>query len=898
MKINSCYITNAASLNCVNTKKFAKTNAITPTIAPSLDKSRPTSVLLSFTSNAGKNLSQTASISSEYQGTLNTVYKVGGEGNVAGEAAVALQEHGKMDFRTFVPYYSPENSYPDGNMGFIKIKRPLYADKAKKERVMWSKPKFENGKPVMNGAVQATEQIPAYTFESVPIHYKLKEGEQFVIHEPVQEGKEWMTGYQVLKETGISGTVKGISEDLVGAVSIPYKMFAIENTGTQVKGKPFVYVIHTPELAVYPKAYGGAAYAGKMFDDYMYAIFSRASVDAIEQMNTPEFGNFNPGNFWLHDRQAFPAMAEIADRSSANNPYWTGIKAHASYHNPGRDYQGHYVNPIDFFRITGTDKDLAELKKNPADYEFVKEINDKISYVRSLGQGKFAPEEILTSEELEKLKQIFDPLYGDFKDEFGEYNLCKIPVVGVRKNPFNFSAGTVSRTYGKEMKNHNTKEIAYGLTSDFASIPTVDIVNGSSAKNLHLDTIGMFGSNNGFTDTVKAGFTPLTEEIIGDTDKLFAAKQANKKWLLDTIGANSKDNETLANLFFSKGQIKSKATVLGSLSSYKDGDVLFIGWGRPDTQKGFPTTLEGFLDYFKNPNVPASTKEHAKVLLGAGPWPEDAADWKVIQKQMQEIQELDGGRYKNNVCYLNGFFSNRIVACADYSNITSRYEPCGITPLESYAGGTPVISNNTGGSPDFIQPIVKGKPVTNETGFLTKNAYLVNPEVIGAKEGITGTELDAARRIALGKENSECIEEAMELFTKRPDDYKKLMMNAVNSKTDWHENIKFNQGKSALELYKEKVWGIDKDNVELAGQKRNSQALNSLKGKIQHKLLSFTSSDEIKNAAETVQKNGIFTRIRRVFSTNMNKGFGTLFVGLLGFAAIMYGLKRVIQKAK
>ena len=798
-------------------------------------------IFLSFTSNPSKNMAQVASIAPEYQGILNPVYKLGGLGNVAGEASIAFSENGGMDFRSFIPYYAPDNK-----SGGIKVRTPLMKDGIQEQ---WSIPKMAGNVPLMKDGEPVLEQIPAYTFKSVPIDYVLQEGEAFVIHEPISKTKPWNTDYEILEDIGIKGTVESVSDNLEDMVETPYKVFKVRGTEAGKPGNPPVYIVHTPELAKFPKAYGGAvgAYGGGTFEDAHYGIFSKAAIDAMPKLNDEKFGDFNPGNFWLHDRQAFPSLVEISEKSANGDEYWRGIKAHSSFHNPGRNYQGHYKNPIDFMRIIGSKEDLAELQKNEADYTFVKTMIKKIEDVRKEGK-KFSPEDILSKEELQKLNEIFKPLYGGFVDETGEYNLCKIPVAGVRKNPYNFSAGTVSTTFGKEMKNHNTTEIAYGLTTDFASIPTVDIVNGSASKSMSLGVIGNFGAKgNGFTDEVKQGFTPLTQEVKSSSDLLFAAKQSNKKWLIDTISSHAEKGE-LQELFFNKDAIEKGSTVLGELSPYKDKDVLFVGWGRPDPQKGFPTTLEGILSYFKNDSVNPETKEHAKFLIGAGPWGKDAPDWKTIQEQIKEVQELDSGRYKGNVCYINGFFSNRVVACADYANITSRYEPCGITPLEAYAGGTPVISNKTGGSPDFIIPFKQGQEITNETGFLTKNAYLVNPEVIGAQKGLEGAALDSARRIALGKENAQCIEQAVDLIQQHPEDYKKMMTNAVTSKIDWHENITFNGGKSAIERYKEAAWAIGSDNKVLAGEERNMQPLANLKGHI-------NIIEKIKNVVQDTQEN-------------------------------------------
>ena len=864
MKVDFRLHTSSAVKNCAAAKKVQAQETIPKT------SMNNTGMFLSFTANPLKNTSQVASIAPEYQGILNSVYKLGGLGNVAGEASLAFSDSGKMDFRTFVPYYAPENT-----SGGIKVKTPLIEEG---KPVIWDVPRVANGTPIMQDGKPVIDKVPAYEFKSVPMDYALQEGENFVIHEPVNKFAPWKTGYKILEETGITGSVESVNDDLSGMKKTSYKVFSIQGTGINKAGSPPVYIVHTPQLAKFPRAYGGvSAYAGGSFEDADYAVFSKASVDAMPKLNKEEFGNFNPANYWLHDRQAFPTLVEISEKSSQGDEYWRGIKVHSSFHNPGRDYQGHYTSPIDFMRIIGSNEDLKEIQKNPDDYKFIRDMISKLENERKQKNGKFSPEEILSKEELARLNEIFEPLYGDFKDETGQYNLCKIPIDGVRKNPFNFSAGTVSTTFGKEMKNHNTKEIAPGLTKDLASIPTVDIVNGSSAKSMRLDITGDFGRNNGFTEEVKKGFTPLTKEITESPDLLFEAKQSNKKWLIDTFASHGQNQDTLASLVYSRDAIEKGSTVLGGLSEYKDKDVLFVSWGRPDAQKGFPTTLEGVLDYFKDAAVPQDKKEHAKFLIGAGPWGDEARDWKTIKSQMKQIEELDGGKYKGNVCYLNGFFTNRIVACADYANITSRYEPCGITPLESFAGGTPVISNRTGGSPDFIAPFVKGKEITNETGFLTKNAYLVNPEVIGAEPTLKGLKLDAARRAALGKENASCIEEAVTLLQDNPSGYKKMMMNAINAKIDWHENGLFNGGKSAIERYKECAWAIGGDNKVLAGQERNIEPLATLKGRIFKKnpvvAVVETKVEEVtEKIKEGVEKTGTFSSgLKKYFNSFLTK---------------------------
>ncbi len=797
--------------------------------------------VISFTGNYAKNLNQVVMIAPEIQdnGTLFKDYKVGGYGNVVGEASVAFHDQGGLDFRTIIPYYAADNKG-----GGIKVKTPLIEND---KQVMWSVPDGKGG----------VKDVPAHTFKEVGLDYVLKEGEDFVVHDAIKEDAPWKTTYAVLEKTSVNGSVKEIDGQIKKMNDIPYQLYKVAGTGADIQGHPPIYVLHTQDLAKFARPYNtgaptsSGAYGADGFSDLFYQNFSRATNDALPKMNTEEFGNFNPASWWLGDRFDSASLVDAAERSSGGDTYFDGIRAHFSYHNPGRGYQGYFRNPIDFMRLVGSEADLEKLKQH-SEYNFVEEMVKKIEDVRSTGE-KFDPVDILTKEELEKLDAIFKPVFGDFMDETGHYNLSMVPVAAAKKNPYNYTFGTVSNYYGKEMRNHNTEEIAPGLTRAIAGSHTIDVTNGSTPASLKLDQKGNFGKGGFTTEMVaKSEFTPLTKEVTDDIDKFYSAKQTNKKWMINSIAeATEKGNDELAKLFFDEADIKKGSTVIGGLSKYKDGDMLFISWGRPNDQKGLPTTLESFLQYFKDESVPKETRLKTKALVGAGAWDPSARDWQLIQDKMKEIAELDGGAYKNNVCYANGFFSNRVVACADYSIITSRYEPCGITPLESFCGGTPVLSNKTGGSPDFIVPYnaMKGADNTKAVGFLTDHAFYVNPEVLGKEADLAGDVLDDARIAALGAENAKSIKEAVHVATQEHDTYKQMMKNAFEQKVEWHANHSFNGGKSAIERYTEDAWHITKkgdEYVQIPGLERNSKPLMNLKGDFTE----FTGVKQAKNAVE------------------------------------------------
>ena len=282
-----------------------------------------------------------------------------------------------------------------------------------------------------------------------------------------------------------------------------------------------------------------------------------------------------------------------------------------------------------------------------------------------------------------------------------------------------------------------------------------------------------------------------------------------------------------------------------------------MGWGRPDPQKGYPTTFEAFYKFLQDPTISEETKKHTKLIVGAGKdtWSEGARDWKNIKKYITKIQSMDKGKYKGNVMYVNGLFPNRLVGCADYTLFTSVFEPCGLTPLESYSGGAPVISIKTGGAPDFIESLQSGKStVTTETGFLTTNPYLRNPESLGLKTedlvSKSGDEafkiVDDARRNAASDEVAQCIKQAISLDN---ESYKKMVQNTFEQNISWSGNTKYNGGLSADIRYMREVFNIDeKTMTPIAGMERNEKPLVRVIGD-----LTDTVKDKVKTAIRAIE---------------------------------------------
>ena len=691
-----------------------------------------------------------------------------------------------------------------------------------------------------NLSKKAFEEYSKNKDQEVPFK-PITENTQKVRSEINEEIKKHLASKDIKKQ------LKQIKEEALKSEDLQKSIVEIEKgSAPKVNERNASYFIHTSDLSAFENAYGAGEGGGygtygtySTYSTYgtygtkggagistnvMYADNNRALVEIIPQLNTPEHGNYNPGNWWLHDRPAFMVMNAVADKSYFGDKYYNGLKIHGTFHNPGRDYQGAESNPFEFFKMVAHPQDIEKLNEHPQ-IETLKEI-----------EGRW---DTASAEEKRFVNQILRPFMENFLDDFVDeandlktFNISMTPVAATKLNPQNMSAGTVSRNYGKEMKSSQTPDIAQFMTKKLAEINTIDITNGSTPANLRLnDPNADFGADNGLTRN-KNGFTPYEYKpvikdgkLVSDNiNEILEAKKSNLKWLLNSLG-NAFDKagqNAVSKMFFNDKQISEGASILGHLSNYKEGDMLFFSWGRPDPQKGYPSILQAFKDFLQDSNVPQEVKKHTKVLTGAGVWDRNARDFKLIEKIIKEIEELDGGIYKGNVCHVNGRISNRLVACATHSIFTSRFEPCGITPLESFASGTPVISTNTGGAPDFISAT---------RGYLTKHAYLRSLEDLGINEAeLAGKSniaeiIDDARLIANASEVRECMLAAITDFNQEPQKYIEMMQDAIQQKIDWHENSAYNGGKSANELYMTEVFERNKGEAS-----RNTERLNRLVG--------------------------------------------------------------------
>jgi len=742
------------------------------------------------------NMNQLISLTPENNGLGLAEAKQGGEGNVGYEVVASLRKHEGVDARSFMPFWS----YNNANGGYKFLIHP----------------ECEFGKELPDEIPQMWfySAKPGETLEDVARRRYLRPSEiSYVIQSrPNGEGADAKSKYCILEPTSAKGTITRLSDESLGELrTIPYEIFKISEHNpsyNSLKGEPH-YFIFTPDLARTAKPYSYDAWGNGPFEaEILNSDEMRAIADALmkDKFNTEEFGYFRPANGFAHDRPMHTLANHIANMSARGEDGLNGFKLHIWEHNPGFNYQGRTDDPFKFLQIVADSSDLEELKKL-----------SQFEVLQKAQKYGINNRDMLTPRESQIAWAILEPALRPFRDAFGNYNIIKTGITAAKNNPDSFSVGTVSHTFDKEMKSQDTPDAAKSLTDDFASIQTKSVLNGSTPANLQLDNPkANFGrGNNGLSDN-KAGFT--TFKYDGENiEEIIKIREKNAKWLSNLVyDAYQKGPQELNKLFFDKTQLGEGQKVLGFIKPVQDGDMIVMGWGRPDEQKGFNITLGGFKKFLENKDIPLEKKQKFRLVLGAGKWYEGARDYQSIVRILNEIEELDGGIYKGLVMYVDGFFPNRLVGCAQYGMFTSRREMCGITPLECKAAGVPYGATKTGGPVDY----------TNESnGYLTKEAVEGRPERYGLTWANSADEIDDARCARQMEQVSDIFAQMADEHTNNPESYIAKCKKNIEEKIDWHENAEYNGGKPANKCYTEEILEMDKP-----FEKRNRNPLKRLIG--------------------------------------------------------------------
>ncbi len=809
-------------------------------------------VPITFTGN--KNLQQVLSLAFENKGTGLAEDFQGGMGVVTFEAPQSLIEHEGLDVRNVSPIHNYNNH--KGGYKFVWTKNLELTDG-----------KLPNEIPTK----YFLSANPGQTLEDFAQANKMDTKDlRFVIQsEPNGKGPDSTSKYCLIEPTSVKGEFERMSDTDIGKLQkIKYKLFKISNDNpayNKLKNKPN-YWLYTEALAKTTKPYTyGPEGTGGIEAEIINADFSRAMLKAGKQMNTKEFEYFNPGEYWLHDRPVASFLSFIADESAKGDDFYDGTISHFTIHNPRRAYQGTTDDPFKFARIIFSPEDVKEIAARP-DYELLQNFNAK-------GWHN------LTDVEKEYVTKAFEPYIGEFRDYFGTYNITKIAIASKKVNPENTSIGTVSPNFDKQMKNPEMN-VAPGLGKDFREIETTSPLNGSTPANLGLDNnTADFGRGSNTLSANKKGFTPLVYNG-NNIEEIIANREKNAVWLTKILSKAEKEGQATVNkVLYNDMQISQGRSVIGSISNYKKGDMFVVGWGRPDEQKGFPISLKGVLKFFKREDVPKETKSRMFFQFGWGdlPFDKNSREWHLIDKFYNEIISLDNGAYKHNIQLADGRYPNKLVGCATHGIFTSRDEICGITPFEAKTGAVPYLTTAAGGPVDYTN---------DKNGWKTKTAPEMNPEFDGLDWSAPAETLDDARIERSSNEVSDCLKQMSdEYFNDKPSYIARCKKN-IEENCDWHNNSEYNGGKSANELYKNKIW-----KVEEGWQARNKKPLKRLvKTKFNEikQNVTQTAQDIIEETANIIERHtsdGAQKARNKMTSSIILAGLG---IAAFGTAAYMY----------
>lgn len=832
------------------------------------------SVLISFTGNPTKNVKQGLSISVEDSYIGLGMYKAGGAGAVADQLPTALNKDG-MDFRHAVPYYSHNN--PNGHIKVLVLPKDFKFDPTQKLPESWfiSYPATTTKEEIAKQLSTTPDRIK-YVVQDTPVSDAKLESTFDLKGKNIK-----FSPFRELIPTDAIGTVQRIDEHDLGQLkTIPYRVYRMVIPTANGIDDNGVLCIHTPDLSKFEKAYTYSP----VIKDHPHANlymkdFCEAAADMLKKTNSAEFGYYNPANVIAHCRTGFPITEAIINRSQ-NDPFYRGFKIADIFHNPMENYQGEVGNALEFLRYKATPEDYKVLSERP---EFAKLLEiDKHRYNYS-------------AEEAKVVDSVIKPFLQHYIDEKGLYNHSIIPLLATKTNPDNVSANHVSHTFAREAVLYD--DMCKGLTSLFREAEAEGAAIGGKPNGCNIDGFkvnnpnGTMGSGNGLSADM-SWYTPYDPKN-DSKEKIVSAKRANTKAFLDMVGEatekridnlgnfqNASVDDELNNLFYSKDLIKKQRYVLGGLSKFDEKDILLMGWGRSDSQKGFPVTAKGLLKFLQRDSVPKEWKKHFKLALGSGPdpWPMDdkgKGDFHAIKDTMYQIQQLDGGAYKQNFMYGNGFFPARLVTSATYGIFTSRGEPQGLSCPEALQTATPSGSLNTGGAGEMIITVAEDAEKAN--GFKTPDAFMRNVEDLDWPEGTNISKLTAQqideRRVELAAEQvADMFEEMARVYYEQPEVYEKMAYNAGRSQFDWHNNHVLNNGKSTLQLYEEEAFEISK-----GWEARNKNPMRRLVGEFGGKI------EELKRVATTKSEEAIKT-ITNPKGSKWNKAAAYITLGVIVLA--------------
>lgn len=742
--------------------------------------------LISFGANEGKNAKQVALIGAEFP----PYFKVGGVATVMKDYPGVFGTDSGMDSRVFIPYYNGKLEYQDGT---------------KKADGAEVKPD-DIGKP--------TGKVGVLTKDNKPIMTNV-DLDQIAVEDlkPEDKGKTWWELEEVSRK---NVTLSGKEQE-----AVLYKIPEKEH-----------YIVYTDATARMPKPYADGSYssvADVSLKASPYAQFNKAYVELVPAL---EEKGFNPGHHLCSDSQTAYIPEFMAKKALAGDQYYAGSKSSYVAHNLGKGYQG------------DSNFSAKDMFYNLADPEHIELVHKDPEYVQHLKDGKET--------------QYFEQFIPSLLDESGKANPTMIPIRHAESG-FVPRMDTVAEEYAKSVENN--PKTAEGLTGHFKKLAEMGrfggILNGFGDPSF--DPSKPLGLKH-YDTQVKDDKTGITHKpfkqfnITDPVKKIMQVKKENTINLLQRLVPGA-DPTYAIGLDGKKCEITGfiDPKLIEDAKKNKRNLKLFTAVGRGDFQKAHDITLRAFELHAKT-----EAGKNSVLVLG-GEFREGDAEAMLIKNRAKAM--VNDPALKGRVVLMDGWLPSKALASASVAGVyPSRFAPCELTDLEAKKyGSTPIVVNSGGLAQKNPDPRIENEKA-KATSFKTKDEFYMSHDDLVKADSDLKAKADKSKG-ALKKESRSFQEEYNKLIEKekktrgitifseekrksdlaaknvlKSDAYKKLfrectdevlshqvsegmtarataspkleeqmVKNALNAKTDWHNNNELHPtGKASKELYLEK----------------------------------------------------------------------------------------------
>lgn len=560
-----------------------------------------------------------------------------------------------------------------------------------------------------------------------------------------------------LEDTGLKTEFEfGARENVYGQKPTAH-LFKVKDP---VRGVP-VYMVYSPEISSMVKEYGKSYHDGDMFPGYVG--FSLAALKLMKEVAKSDKEKntkgeyFNPQNLHCHDWHTTFAIKKLHELAKQDD-FYQGVNTPYTFHNAGDAYQGK-ANPTQAILNLATKEEIEKLFENT-------EFKDNLA---KIGAMQIAREDYLKIEktcpdQIKKLNEIALAQLPGYK------NLCQTETWkdNTTRPRFNSSLipienksiiSTVSKGYAEEATTMNS--MAPNLWDKWGNI--IGIVNGESPVE----------------------FDPTTG--VGDGNSTFEAYNS------ENIKEKRAENREKLEKLLTQEALEAKSLIKDKTYGYIDPAVkngpLAVLFSRYDDQKGIDVLLESAKTFLKK-------HKEAKLIISAGPIA-NKDDQNFVNQFFNDNNGIFNKEpYKGRVLFIDGKIPRqKILAASDMAFVTSRYEPCGLTQLQSMRMGTVPIVTETGGLRDTVVDFRADSK--NATGFKTDGQLL---EMNGE---------EPKTREQMAKQVADAFDRAYDVYKNKPEEWWNMASRCMNLKTDWSDNHDFNGGESAVEKYRKYIYKID-----------------------------------------------------------------------------------------